>query len=79
MPGYPLIDKSNEYLMSRYDKAVLDAKPWCAAQQQLQENGDELPNQGPTLSPENSQLSRLEVRSPASATATPSSELQSEY
>ena len=61
MPGYPLIDKSNDYLMSRYDKAILDAKPWCEAQQQVQESDSELEVQSTTLSPEDTMLKRLEV------------------
>ncbi len=28
MPGYPKVDRENDYLIARYDSAVLDAKPW---------------------------------------------------
>ena len=64
MPGYPLIDKSNDYLMSRYDKAILDAKPWCEAQQRMQEDDSELSSERTALSAEGSQLERLEVSLP---------------
>ena len=60
MPGYPLIDQSNDYLMARFDKAVLDAKPWCEAQQEVQESDDESSHDdGRSL--EEMQLRRLEV------------------
>lgn len=62
MPGYPLIDNSNDYLMSRYDKAILDAKPWCEIQQQMQESDSDLEGQSTALSPENAELERLEVK-----------------
>ena len=60
MPGYPLIDKSNDYLMSRYDKAILDAKPWCEAQQQMQDSDSKWEDQ--SAAPEDAELKRLEVR-----------------
>lgn len=63
MPGYPLIDKSNDYLMARYDKAVLDAKPWCVAQQGGNESESESAQEGEAPFPEGSQLRRLEVQS----------------
>ena len=28
MPGYPKVDRESDYLIARYDGAVLDAKPW---------------------------------------------------
>ncbi len=28
MPGYPKVDRHSDYLIARYDGAVLDAKPW---------------------------------------------------
>lgn len=28
MPGYPKVDRQSDYLIARYDGAVLDAKPW---------------------------------------------------
>ena len=28
IPGYPRIDRGNDYLMARFDGAVLDAQPW---------------------------------------------------
>lgn len=28
MPGYPKVDQQSDYLIARYDGAVLDAKPW---------------------------------------------------
>ena len=28
IPGYPLVARSNPYLLSRFDGVVLDAKPW---------------------------------------------------
>lgn len=29
LPGYPRIDVDNDYLMSRFDMVILDAKPWA--------------------------------------------------
>lgn len=28
MPGYPTVDRGNDFLIARFDGAVLDAKPW---------------------------------------------------
>ena len=28
IPGYPKVDRDNDYLMARFDGAVLDGKPW---------------------------------------------------
>ena len=28
MPNYPNVDKGNDYLISRFDGAILDALPW---------------------------------------------------
>lgn len=28
MPGYPTVDRDNDFLIARFDGAVLDAKPW---------------------------------------------------
>lgn len=29
IPGYPRIDVCNNYLITRYDGTIIDAKPWC--------------------------------------------------
>ncbi|CAL5020738.1 unnamed protein product [Urochloa decumbens] len=29
IPGYPRIDACNNYLITRYDGTIIDAKPWC--------------------------------------------------
>lgn len=60
MPGYPLIDQSNDYLMARFDKAVLDAKPWCEAQHDMQD-GDLQTQEASALTAEELQLRGLEV------------------
>jgi hypothetical protein len=28
MPGYPRVDRGNDYLMTRFDGAVVDGLPW---------------------------------------------------
>ncbi len=28
MPGYPKVDRESDFLISRFDGAILDAKPW---------------------------------------------------
>lgn len=72
MPGYPLIAQSNDYLMARFDKTVLDAKPWCVAQQELGMNEDEALLQ-PQSSYEEQLLHRLEVTTNPVAADVPAS------
>lgn len=31
MPGYPKVDNQSDFLISRFDGAILDAKPWGRA------------------------------------------------
>ncbi len=31
MPGYPKVDRESDFLISRFDGAILDAKPWGRA------------------------------------------------
>ena len=57
IPGYPRIDRDNDYLLARIDGAVLDGKPWG--------HGTQEPGYTLALHPRNSAeaaLSRLEVR-----------------
>lgn len=57
IPGYPRIDRENDYLLARMDGAVLDGKPWGRGAQRA--------GQTLALVPRNSAeaaLSHLEVR-----------------
>lgn len=57
IPGYPLVARSNPYLLSRFDGVVLDAKPWGKGRQ-----GSEIwPGEMPQNAAEEA-LGRLEVR-----------------
>ena len=38
MPGYPKVDQESDYLIARYDGAVLDAKPWGRGAQEAVQN-----------------------------------------
>ena len=45
MPGYPTVDRGNDFLIARFDGAVLDAKPW----------GRGHPSRGPPAAPPSGQ------------------------
>ena len=78
IPGYPLVARSNPFLLSRFDGVVLDAKPWGkGAPENSEENENKNENYQKSLktgvseaenvvnAPQNSAeeaLSRLEVR-----------------
>jgi len=64
IPGYPRIDRNNDYLVSRFDGLVLDAKPWT--QLQTAGPGGETPasaasHSEPSLLHPSVSLSQLEV------------------
>jgi hypothetical protein len=62
IPGYPKVDRNNDYLIARFDGAVLDAKPWA--------RGAPHPDQCPARDsqrPAERALCRLEVRRPLQA------------
>ena len=41
IPGYPMIASQNEYLISRFDGTVIDAKPWTLGAQASPQNDAE--------------------------------------
>ena len=42
MPGYPKVDRQSDYLIARYDGAVLDAKPWGRGAQEPAQSAQSL-------------------------------------
>ncbi len=59
IPGYPKVDRDNDYLMARFDGAVLDGKPWGRGAQ-----GDQQVPAAQSARPAERALSQLEVRRP---------------
>ena len=57
IPGYPKVDRDNDYLIARFDGAVLDAKPWARGAPQI----DKCPARD-SQRPAERALCRLEVR-----------------
>ena len=64
IPGYPKVDRDNDYLMARFDGAVLDAKPWGRGVG----SNDQLPA-SQSARPADRALSQLEVRRPGRSLA----------
>lgn len=69
IPGYPLVARTNPYLLARFDGVVLDAKPWGAGREggSREEEGAEKSGSGWPQEPANAaeaQLALLEGRNP---------------
>lgn len=70
IPGYPRVDRGNDYLMARFDGAVLDAQPWGRGDSQpIQETQAGKPSQesGAGRTAASEWLSQLEVRGQAAS------------
>jgi len=66
IPGYPKVDRDNDYLMARFDGAVLDGKPWGRG---VADGNTQLPA-AQSERPAERALSQLEVRQSESRTVT---------
>ena len=66
IPGYPKVDRDNDYLMARFDGAVLDGKPWGRG---VADGKTQLPA-AQSERPAERALSQLEVRHPGSSIVT---------
>ncbi len=65
IPGYPRVDRENDYLISRFDGMVLDAKPWTQLQAAALSDGAVEPLPSSSTEPDSVQpllpFSELEV------------------
>ncbi len=60
MPGYPKVDRESDFLISRFDGAILDAKPWGRGFPEEPQTAESLGYTG-ALSEALTQLHSLEV------------------